>query len=375
MQCIDTVSPPDLKGVRVIVRAGLDVPLDVNGVVSELYRVRKAVPTLRYLSDAGAKVVVLSHIGRRPEETNAPAAKALQKHLPVVFVRDLLGAAAHSAAASMRDGEILFLENLRSDPREIANDPTFARELAAYGDLFVQDAFSAAHRTHASIVGIPAVLPAYGGQLLCEEVRELDTARHPHSPSLAILGGAKFETKAPLIASLLELYDHVFVTGALSNDILKARGREVGRSLLSASVPPQDVLDNPRLLAPLDVMIERPDGQARVKKCSDVSPNERIVDIGPDTLGMLSPYIAAAKSILWNGPTGIYEEGYMYWSHALAEQIAIVAADKVIGGGDTVASLLTSGVAEEKLGFVSTGGGAMLEYLLRGSLPGIDVLK
>lgn len=375
MRCIDSVPPTELKGKRVLVRAGFDVPLNDAGEVADLFRVKKGVPTLRFLKEAGARVVILSHIGRKPEETNAPVGRALAHHLPVVYVPDLLGSAAQAAVHAMRDGDVLLLENLRSDPRETANDPIFAQELAAFGDMVVEDAFSAAHRAHASIVGLPALLPAYGGKLLCDEVRALDAARAPLSPSLAILGGAKFETKAPLIAMLLQTHDHVFVTGALSNDILKARGLPVGTSLLSAEAPSADVLANPRLLSLVDVTVERPDGQARVKKPEDVAEDEKIVDIGPDTVAMLAPHIAAAKSILWNGPTGIYEQGYVHWTHAIAELVAQNGGQKVIGGGDTIASILEGGIAEDRLGFLSTGGGAMLEYLLDGTVPGTSVLN
>lgn len=375
MKCIADVPAAELKGKYVLVRAGLDVPLDSHGEVADLFRVRRAIDTIRFLKEAGARTIVLSHIGRDQEETNAPVERALAHHLPVHYVPDLLGAAARGARDAMADGDILLLENLRRDPREVANDEAFARELAALGDIYVGDAFSAAHRAHASIVGVPKYLPHYAGILLCDEIRALSAARAPSQPSFAILGGAKFETKSPLIQHLLKSYDHLFITGALANDVFKARGLPVGRSLISAELPDNALLTNARFLAPVDVTVERTDKQAFTKEPKDVGPDDKIVDIGPDSIREIAPYIEEAKFILWNGPTGLYEDGYTSWTHALAELIAKSSAQKVIGGGDTIAAIQESGVSAEGLGFLSTGGGAMLEYLLDGTLPGIQALE
>lgn len=375
MRCIDELTPEELKGKYVLVRAGLDVPLDAKGEVADMFRVKRAADTLLYLSAQGAKVIILSHIGRDPEETNEPVARALKTYVPVVYVPDLLGVAAQSARSSMRDGDILLLENLRRDSREAENDPEFAAQLASLGDLYVNDAFSVSHRAHASLVGIPKILPSFGGILLCSEIRELDHARNPAHPSFAILGGAKFETKAPLIKLLLEKYDRVFVTGALANDVFKAKGLPVGRSLISTQLPDAEVLHHDHFLSPVDVLVEKTDAQARVTLPEFVERDDKIVDIGPDSLRLIAPYIEKAKFILWNGPTGLYEAGYAHWTHAIAELIADSDAKKVIGGGDTIAAIQESGTPMERLGFLSTGGGAMLEYLLKGTLPGIEALK
>lgn len=375
MKSIATLTTEDLAGKHVIVRAGLDVPLDAQGNVADLYRVNRAAETLRFLVDRGAKVVVLSHIGRKPEETNEPVARALNAIVPVFYVPDLLGAPAHQAVSAMTAGQILLLENLRTDPRETANDEGFAKELASLGDIYVNDAFSAAHRMHASIVGVPKYLPHYAGLLLCDEVDHLSHARTPQAPSFAILGGAKFETKAPLIKTLLETYDHLFITGALANDVYAARGLSVGTSLISEELPTAEVLNHPHCLVPVDVTVERADGQAIVKKPSEVLPDERIVDVGPDSLALIAPYIVDAKSVLWNGPTGLYEHGFTHWTQSIAEIIGKTAATKVIGGGDTIAAIQESGVDMSTLGFLSTGGGAMLEYLRDGTLPGIEALN
>lgn len=374
MRCIDALSPEELKDRYVLVRAGLDVPLDAHGDVADMFRVRRASETLRFLSERGAKVIVLSHIGRDPDETNAPVARALSHHVRVSYVPDLLGIAAQDARRAMRGGDILLLENLRKDPGEAGNSDSFARALAAFGDIYIDDAFSVAHREHASIVGIPKYLPKFGGLLMCEEIARLDTARAPLHPSFAILGGAKFETKAPLVRQLLASYDRVFLTGALANDVFKANGLPVGRSLISAELPGRDVLDHPNFIAPVDVTVERLDGQAFTRLPQQVEEGDKIVDIGPDTIHLIAPSIESAKFILWNGPTGMYEHGYTAWTHAIAELVAASGAQKVIGGGDTIAALQDSGVAEDRLAFLSTGGGAMLEYLLDGTLPGIAAL-
>lgn len=374
MKSIHDVPAPELKGKYVLVRAGFDVPLTATGEVADLFRVRRSAETITYLQSLGARVIILSHIGRDPEETNAPVARALKSELPLTYVQDLTGPVAHSARDAMRDGDVLLLENLRRDPRETKNDNEFARELASLGDIYVGDAFSAAHRSHASIVGVPKYLPHYSGLLVDAEVRELSKARAPMHPSFAILGGAKFETKAPLVRTLLANYDNVFITGALANDVFKARGMSVGRSLISAELPGQDVLEHPHFLAPVDVTVERLDKQARVKKPSEVETGDKIVDIGPETIALIAPYIEKAQFILWNGPTGLYESGYGEWTHSIAELKAQSGAQKVIGGGDTIAVIEESGMHRKNLGFLSTGGGAMLEYILEGDLPGLQAL-
>lgn len=377
-RCIDEVPKEELRGKRVLVRAGFDVPLDENGDVADLFRMKRSSETLKYLASVGARTIVLSHIGRDPKETNVPVSKALMRHVPHTYVPEIDGHAARNAIQVMDDGDVLLLENLRQDPREVANDETFAKELASLGEIYVGDAFSAAHRAHASIVGIPKHLPHYGGLLMRDEVTELKKARVPDRPSFAILGGAKFETKAPLIKSLLGSYDHLFVTGALANDVFKAHGYPVGRSLISQEQPTPYILNHPHFLAPKDVTVQKSDGHASVKKPEAVEADDKIVDIGPDSVALIAPHIEKANFILWNGPTGLYEEGFASFTHAIAEMISrrvAAGAHAVIGGGDTIAAILDSGIGEEKLGFLSTGGGAMLEYLLKGALPGIEALE
>lgn len=377
-KCIDEIPVEELRGKRVLVRAGFDVPLTENGDVADLFRVRRSSKTLKYLSASGARTIILSHIGRDQGATNEPVSRALQHHVPHLYVPEIDGHAARNAIQMMQDGETVLLENLRQDPREIANDDTFAKELASLGEIYVGDAFSNAHRAHTSMVGLPKYLPHYAGLLMRDEVTELKKARVPEHPSFAILGGAKFETKSPLIKTLLGSYDNLFVTGALANDVYMAQGFPVGRSLISKELPTPYILAHPHFLSPIDVTVQQENGHAFVKKPEVVLPDDKIVDIGPDTVRFISPFLEKANFILWNGPTGLYEAGFMSYTHAIAEIIARrvdEGAHAVVGGGDTIAAILESGVSEERLGFLSTGGGAMLEYLLKGSLPGIDALE
>jgi 3-phosphoglycerate kinase len=376
MRAIDAIPDAELRGKRVIVRSDFNVPLSKSGDVLDMYRLKRGWSTIKYLQERGARTVVISHIGRDPGETLEPVARALKLYAPVVYIPDLTGVPAQQAVAAMRDGDILLLENLRRDPREVANDVSLAQDLAAFADLYVGDAFAAAHREHASIVGIPKILPHVAGFLMREEVEELSRAITPERPALAILGGAKFETKEPLVKKLLDSYDHMFLTGALANDVFKVRGLPIGRSLISEHLPDEGVLSHPHFLAPIDVTVERLDKQARTKKPEDVVDEDKIVDIGPETVQMLAPYIAEAKFILWNGPTGLYEGGYVEWTHAIAKMIEESSATKIVGGGDTIAVLEETGAHTDKLGFLSTGGGAMLEFLINsGHLPGVDVLE
>lgn len=378
MKCIDEVPVGEWRGKRVLVRAGLDLPVGADGEVTDLFRLRKALPTFRYLSSAGARVIILTKIGRDPSDINAPIARALKHHIPLTYVPDLLGDLARSTIGAMRDGDFVLLENLQSHPGEIANDAGFAKDIASLGDIYVNDGFPSAHRESAGMVGVPKLLPSYAGIQFRDEVRELSKARMPEHPSFAILGGAKFETKQPLILSLLETYEYLFITGALANDVFKARGLEVGRSKISDELPGDDVLKHHGFLAPIDVTAEREDKQSRVKKPNEVTSDEKIVDIGPDSVASIAPHIMQANCILWNGPTGLYEEGYASYTHAIAELIQKRVAEgarAVIGGGDTIAAIVDGGISEDSLGFLSTGGGAMLEYLLKGTLPAIEALE
>lgn len=378
MRCIDELSRDDLKGRRVLLRTSLNVPVNARDEAGDLFRLRRGLPTIEFLVQNGARVIIVGYLGRKGESMR-PVAEALQRLAPHLVFRFFGTSFEHAKqeADALRMGECLILESTRRDEREEANDASFVRLLASTADLFVNDAFAEAHRAYASNEGVAHALPAFAGLLMRDEVRALESARTPASPSLAILGGAKFETKAPLVRTLLDTYDTLFITGALANDVFKARGLPIGRSLVSAEAPGPDVLEHPRFLAPVDVVAEDPDGHARTKKPEAVRPDDKIVDIGPDTIAFLAPYIAKANFILWNGPTGLYEGGYVSWTHALAELVskrAAQGATVVIGGGDTIAALQESGLTMDTLGFLSTGGGAMLEFLLKGNLPALETL-
>ncbi len=363
-----------LDGTRVILRADLNVPLE-NGVVTDDFRIKRVTQTIEYLRLHKAKVIIISHIGRDPKESLRPVYEYMKAHSSgLVFVPDMLGAAVTSVVDSMEEGDAILLENLRRYPGEEANDMSFAKSLASLADIYINDAFSAAHREHASIVTLPKLLPCYAGLLLEDEVTHLSVALNPPKPALCIIGGAKFDTKEPLIRRLLEAYGFVFIGGALANDVFKARGFPVGISKVGDRPPADDVLAHPGLIVPTDVIAAKPDKQSKRKLPRDVEDDETIADIGPDSIANLVPRIMEAKFILWNGPMGRYEDGFDVATEMLAEAVSQSSARTVVGGGDTIAAIKNKGL-DKKFWFLSTGGGAMLEYLLQGTLPGIEALK
>ncbi len=348
------------ENIPILVRTTLNVPVEQGKVVNE-YRLRRALPTIRYLTERGAKVVLISHIGEKGTETLAPVAHALGRLIHgVSFFPETIGVRVRSAIRGLSPGNILVLENLRRNRGERMNDRAFARELAALADVFVEDSFDTCHRAHASIIGVPEILPSYAGLLLEEEVRELSRALTPTHTALAVIGGAKFSTKEPVLTTLLEKYDHVFVGGALANNFLKASGQEVGKSLVSItdSARIKKLLANPKLVLPIDSVVR----------------NGRILDHGPNTIALLTNLARKAKTILWNGPLGNYENGFIDATNAFARAVASSDARSVVGGGDTIASIENLGLLP-RFSFVSTGGGAMLEFLTRGTLPGIEALN
>ncbi|HCR52436.1 TPA: phosphoglycerate kinase [Candidatus Kaiserbacteria bacterium] len=370
--------------IPILVRAALNVPVE-NGRVVNDYRLRRALPTIRHLAQQGARVVLISHLGQKGTETLRPVANALGTLIPSVsFFGETVGEGARAAVRDLAPGTILVLENLRRDRGERANDHSFARELALLADVFVQDSFDTCHRTHASIVGVPQFLPSYAGLLLEEEIQELTRALAPKRPALAVIAGAKFNTKEAVLATLLGTYDHVFVGGALGNDFLKASGQEVGKSLTSQA-DEKDIrrlLANSKLVLPIDsvVVSARADGsfpsrsEARIAPFGDIKNDENILDHGPGTAALLAGLAAKAKTVLWNGPLGNYENGFIDATNDFARAVAASKAHSVVGGGDTIAAIENLGLLP-RFSFVSTGGGAMLEYLARGTLPGIEALQ
>lgn len=357
---MNTVRNINCAGKRVLLRADFNEPL-IDGVVQDDARIRAVVPTIEFLLQQNpTSIKILTHLGR-PEGRvvealrTAPLAKALSKYVT--------------------DPRVEVLENVRFNPGEETNDKAFAQELAAQGDLFVNDAFADAHREHASIVGLPTLLPSFAGLLMEKEVEALTAALTPPPGSVAIVGGAKFETKIPLITRLLEHYDTVLLGGALGNDLIKARGMPFGASLVSAEPVPVEIAINQKLLMATDAYFgEEGKKIERVSTIADIRAHERIVDIGPITAGQWSERVSQAPFVVWNGPMGIYEDGFRAGTDALATALAQSQARAVVGGGDTIAALSKCSFDPARV-FISTGGGAMLEFLANGTLPAIEALK
>lgn len=363
----------NLKGKYVLLRSSLNIPLH-NNEVESFFRLEQAIPTMRFLAEQGARTIVVSHIGREPVETLQPVHTALSKYLPVHWGGTLTSDAFAEHRRLLGEGELLLAENLRQDEREKANDESFVELLASQAEVYVNDAFAVAHRQHASTYGVAKRLPAYAGLTFMQEVAELQKMLDPAAPALFLLGGAKFDTKMPLVEKYLKIYEHVFIGGALANDLFKARGLEVGRSKVSdISLAEAPFLHDPKLLLPLDVIVDGPAGR-QVKQPEQVTAEEQILDCGPKTIDMLAGYIENARTILWNGPFGAYERGYTQSTEITARHIAASPAISVVGGGDTVAAIEHLDI-NDLFGFVSTAGGAMLMFLEYGMTPVVKVLS
>ncbi|MDB5245151.1 MAG: Phosphoglycerate kinase [Parcubacteria group bacterium] len=371
---------PKLENIPVLVRTALNVPVE-NGVVVNSFRLRKALPTIEYLRKKHARVILIGHIGEKGTETLEPVYRAMKEFIPgLVFCPVTIGATARKAVRDLPAGGVLMLENLRRDVGETKNSPQFATALAELADVFVEDSFDVCHREHASVVGVPKLLAAYAGLQLLEEVSELTKALKPVSPSLAIIGGAKFSTKEPVLTALLNSYDRVFVGGALANDFMLASGHSVGKSLVSAGEDELGIrrlLRNPRLMLPIDEVVALPENDVTksVAVGLDSVPAEKSVyDDGPKTVEALAALASKAKTVLWNGPLGMYEKGFTGATEGLAKAIAASNAYAILGGGDTVAVVENLNLSH-RFSFISTGGGAMLDFLAKGTLPGLDALN
>lgn len=365
----------ELRGKKVLLRLDLNVPIN-GGEIEDDFRITKSMPTLLYLLRNSAKVLILSHL--EDVYTKKGGASSLRIVYEYLKTKISISFAENIKEASvlmqgLEEGSAILLENLRFDPREKENDEGFARELAALGDIYVNESFSVSHRPHASVVGVPRLLDSYAGELFISEVENLSRALHPEHPFVFILGGAKFETKLPLIEKFLKSADYVVIAGALANDFFKAKGLEIGHSTVYGKVDIRDMLSDPKLILPSDVVVWTAEG-SQVKKPDEVLPVEAIEDIGPKSLSDIAPILAGAEFILWNGPLGNYEKGFRERTLELAEMISDSKAFSIVGGGDTTA-VISSMNTENKFGFVSTGGGAMLEFLEKGTLLGIEALK
>ncbi len=368
-----------LENIPVLLRTSLNVPI-VNGKVSNSFRLRKAIPTIAFLQKSGARVVLIGHIGEKGTETLLPVYQAMKEFIPgIQFCSVTVGKQAREAVRVLPAGGVLMLENLRRDTGEVMNDKKFAKELADLGDVFVEDSFDVCHRAHASVVGVPAILPSYAGFLVEEEVAQLSKALTPKHPAIAIIGGAKFFTKEPVIKKLLEEYDRVFVGGALGNDFTKAMGYSVGSSLVSGADPKaiKSLLGNKKLAVPLDAIVGESNSEESASHSAtfdSIKDSEAILDDGPKTVAMLEKLIGNAKTVLWNGPLGNYEHGYVEATRAIALAIAKSSAYSVLGGGDTEAAIEDLNI-RDSVSFISTGGGAMLDFLAKGTLPGLEALS
>lgn len=366
----------DLRGKTVLVRSSVDVPLASDGKVVDDFRLRKSLPTLQMLRAAGARVIIAGHASRADGTSDAslrPVCDLLNTYIPVAWAGGIVGPEISKKAAALNDGEVLMLENLRRDPGEKANDPAFAKHLASLAELYVNDAFSVSHREHASIVGVPRLIPSCAGQLFMSELEHLSLARTPKPPSLFVLGGAKFETKLPLVEQLHARYDRIFIGGALANSFFKARGFEVGDSLVSPlDITPSPLFTSAKLILPIDVTVMGKEGPV-AKAPHEVLKDETILDAGPQTLEMLAEEMRFVETVLWNGPLGDYERGFDTGTRRFADIVAHSRAVSIVGGGDTVASVKETRVTD-RFSFLSTAGGAMLAFLEKGMLPGIAAL-
>jgi len=388
-----TVKDVDVRGKRVLVRVDFNVPL-TDGLVTDDTRVRAALPTLRYLVDHGARVIVMSHLGRPkgapdPQLSLRPVRRILQKLLGrnVVFVDDIVGPEAHEAVDRMVDGEIIMLENVRFDPGEKANDPEFAKKLASLADIYVNDAFGAAHRAHASTEGVAHFLPAYAGLLLAREVETLTSMlTDPERPFVAILGGSKVSDKFGVIDRLLDCVDTLIIGGGMCFTLLVAKGVSVGNSLVEKEwVEPAKAMltkattKGVQIMLPVDFVIAdaiEPDAETRIVAREEIPAGMMGLDIGPTTVELFKGEISQARTIFWNGPMGVFE---MAPFENGTKQVAFAVtrnnrAVSVVGGGDSVAALKKFDL-EERVTFVSTGGGASMKLLEGSELPGLAALQ
>lgn len=363
----------DIKGRVFLVRIDMNV-LVKNGRVENDFRLRSVMLTLEFLLKKEARVVVVGHMEPAPESTLKPVSNYYKDFFPTSFVGSCDPEDVRSHVDNLKGGSMIVLENLRSLPFEKDNDEEYARALASLCDVYVNEAFSVSHRKHASIVGLPKYLPSFAGMRFERETEELAATFSPQRPFLLILGGLKFKTKAPLIEKFVEKADAVFVGGALANSFFKQKGLEVGDSAMDEGVNLRNLFSKENLMLPFDVVVENNEGEREIKKAEEVSFNECIVDVGPLSIERLSEGIKRSALIVWNGPMGNIERGHDQQTKVLAESIALSEAHSVIGGGDTIASI--EGMKSEgEFSFVSTGGGAMLDFLVHETLPGIEALK
>jgi phosphoglycerate kinase len=390
-----TLDHADLKGKRVLVRVDLNVPMH-EGEVADVSRIERNAPTIVEIADRGGIVILLSHYGRPkgrdPKESLKPVVAAVARIIdrPIAFADDCIGESAEQAVARLKPGEILCLENTRFYKGEEKNDPRLAAAFAKLGDIYVDDAFSVAHRAHASVEAIARLLPAYAGRAMQEELAALEKALHtPERPVAAIVGGAKVSTKLDLLGNLLNHVDTLIIGGGMANTFLAAQGKAVGKSLCEAHLTQtaRDILAkakalNREIVLPVDVVVAQTfaaHAPSRVVSVDDVGPNDMILDIGPRSVEHVVSVLTRTKTLVWNGPFGAFEmEPFDNGTVAVAEAAAeLTAGGKLVsiaGGGDTMAALNVANVTD-RFTYVSTAGGAFLEWLEGKVLPGVEVLR
>ncbi len=362
---------PHLEGVKVLLRLDLNVPIQKGTVVDD-FRIQQSLPTIQFLLNAGAKVLIVGHIESKEKVSLKVVADHMQKFVPVRFVENYRNVLAEFE--TLPACECLMLENLRIWEGEKENDPKFAKELASLADIYVNEAFSVSHREHASIVGVPQYIPGYAGLLFEEEVKNLSQAFVPEHPFLFILGGAKLETKMQLVEKFLDRADFVFVGGALANNFFKEQGCEIGESLFSKQdFNLSELLKNKKLYLPEDVVVKTTTGK-ETKKPNEVSVGENILDAGEKAVSALAVLARKSKLVVWNGPLGDYENGFEKGTEDFVRLLADSGAKTIVGGGDTLAVIHKLGL-ENKFSFISTAGGAMLDFLVNETLLGIEALK
>ena len=388
------VTDLDVKGQTVFLRVDFNVPLDDKGEIRDDTRIRASLPTIQYLLDHGARLVIASHLGRPkgkpdPKMSLEPAARRLSELVPnkVTMAPDVIGAEVAGLKRDLKDGEALILENVRFYKEEEANDPAFARALADGIDIFVNDAFGSSHRAHASVVGIAGLIKVKAaGFLMKKEVDYLRQAVHtPEKPYVAILGGAKVSDKIEIIESLLGKADHILIGGAMAYTFLKAQGFGVGKSLVeddqkatALAILKKAAEKSVDFRLPLDHVLATAAEVGATVRTVDALPfpeNMMGVDIGPKTVAAYAEVIKTARTIFWNGPMGIFElEPFAAGTVQVAQAVAASGAVSIVGGGDSIAAVKKAGV-KDKISHISTGGGASLEYIAYESLPGIDALE
>ena len=392
----NTLDSADVKGKRVLLRVDLNVPME-NGKVSDATRNERVLPTIREIADKGGKVILLAHFGRPkggPDEKNSlrPVASAVAALYgkPVGFAAECIGPVAEAAVAALKDGDVLLLENTRFHKGEEKNDPAYVEALAQLGDVYVNDAFSAAHRAHASTEGLARKLPAYAGRTIQAEIEALSRAlEHPARPVAAVVGGAKVSSKLELLGNLTKKVDYLIIGGGMANTFLAAQGKKVGKSLCE-----HDLLDtareilkvsaenNCRIVLPLDAVVAgefKAHAPSHVVSVDHVGDAEMILDAGPRSVAEVEAVLGVLKTLVWNGPFGAFElEPFDAATNAVAKVAARLTGEgkllSVAGGGDTVSALNHAGVAD-KFTYVSTAGGAFLEWLEGKVLPGVEALR